>query len=448
MIHQNLYRYTKWLTTGAIIFLQTVLLFFIPRSDFIATFTIFLLLFALYFFVIKNENIFSFQVCIGLAILLRMLALLSVPALSDDYFRFIWDGKMTLLHINPFKYTPQEYVQSHTATPYLQQLYKNMNSPEYHTVYPPVMQFIFTAAAFAGGNNDRIALIVMKLFIAAAELGSTRILYLLVKKNNMPVRNILWYILNPLIITELTGNVHFEGVLIFFFLLFLYYMQQEKIFFAAIFFALAVCTKIIPLMLVPLIMRWVGLKKSLIFSLVSAAIVILLFIPFIDENLIHGMSKSLRLFFHLFEFNASVFYFTRWVGYFFVDYDIIEEAAPVLAVISFIVILIISFWPSKKIFFIEKCLWIFSVYFLFSTMVHPWYIAIIIALAAISRFRFPLVFSLLILLSYYPYSMQEYNEDNSLWITAIEYSFLFIFAAWEFFKLKKRRIYFDERSLF
>ena len=247
-------------------------------------------------------------------------------------------------------------------------------------------------------------------------------------------------VLNPLIIIELTGNCHFEAVLIFFMLLFFYFILDKKILYAAIFFALAVSTKLIPLMLLPLVLRHLRLRNFIKFAGISLAAGVLLFLPLLNIQLVMGMKDSLRLFFHLFEFNASVFYFIRWVGYFYVDYDIIEEVAPVLGIISFFTILLISWWPSKKYSFIEKSLWVFSIYFLFSTTVHPWYSAILILLAAISRFRFPIVFSSLILLSYYPYSMKEYNEDDNLWLVAIEYGLLLIFMLYEIWILKKRPI--------
>ena len=439
MQEQATYNYERWMVATIISVLLIVLLYFIPRSNFIATYGIFITFFGLYYFVVKRVRLFSFRFCIGLGITLRLIALFSIPALSDDYFRFIWDGKMTLLHVNPFQYSPAEYLHLHGTSPYLQHLYDKMNSPEYHTIYPPVMQFIFVIAAFIGHNNDWVAVIVMKLFILAAEVGTMRILFLLSKQHGFDPRNALWYILNPLIIVELSGNAHFEGILLFFFALFLYFLNNKKIVAAALFWMLAVCTKLIPLMLAPLILRYLGLKRSLLFGSVSIVAAALLFFPFFNWHLVKDINESFKLFYHVFEFNASVFYFIRWIGYFNVDYDIIEEVAPILGVITMLGIFLISFWPSKKYSFIEKSLWIFSVYFLFSTLVHPWYSSILILLAAISRFRFPVIFSLLILLSYYPYSMKEYNEDNSLWMVAIEYMLLFAFIAWEAFYLKKRK---------
>jgi hypothetical protein len=49
---------------------------------------------------------------IGAALLFRLLLLFAVPALSDDFYRFLWDGRLSLEGINPFLYTPRQLIQS------------------------------------------------------------------------------------------------------------------------------------------------------------------------------------------------------------------------------------------------------------------------------------------------------------------------------------------------
>ena len=42
--------------------------------------------------------------------LMRLLLLFSFPALSDDIYRFIWDGRLLLNLTDPYKQLPSEYV--------------------------------------------------------------------------------------------------------------------------------------------------------------------------------------------------------------------------------------------------------------------------------------------------------------------------------------------------
>ena len=432
--------FIKWSISSITVITLGILLYLVPRNSFTVTFSLFAIIFSAYTFIVKREDIFSFRFCITLAIILRVLALFSLPALSDDYFRFIWDGKMSLQHVNPFQYTPREFLETAGTSPYLKHLYASMNSQKYHTIYPPILQYIFAIAAYLGNGNDWMSVLIMKIFILASEIVTMRILYLLIKQYGVSTRQSLWYILNPLIIIELTGNVHFEAILIFFFVLFLHFLNSKKLAFSAIFWMLSICTKMIPLMLAPLILRYLKLRKSVIFGVLALVTGSLLFIPFLNSHLLNDMGASLRLFFHLFEFNASVLYVIRWIGYFYVDYDIIEQAAPILGLITFICVLFISFWPSKRISLIDKSLWVFSIYFLLSSMVHPWYVAILVVLSSLTRYSYPIAFSFLIMLSYYPYSMKVFNEETGLWWIMLEYGSLFIYITWELLYLQRRKI--------
>ena len=117
----------------------------------------------------------------------------------------------------------------------------------------------------------------------------------------MDIRNILWYVLNPLIIVELMGNVHFEGIMICFLVAFLYYLFIGKYKGAAIFWTLAIGTKIIPLILAPVLVRKMGIKKFAYWGTISAIILFLLFIPFVNVHLISDYKASIKLFYHLFE---------------------------------------------------------------------------------------------------------------------------------------------------
>lgn len=424
----------KWLVIFLMIIIQTALLYIIPRSNFILTYGSFLILFALYFYIIKSVNRFSFSLCIGLAVFLRVLAVFSLPELSDDYFRFIWDGKMIVDHINPFQFTPQEFLALHHADTYMNYLYTNMNSQEYHSVYPPVLQYIFCLAVFLFPQNAYGSAIIMKLFILIAECVSIRVLFLYALKKNLPERNILWYVLNPMIIVELTGNVHFEALMLCFLILSFYLLEKKKLLLPAIFWALAIATKMIPLMLGPLILRYLGFKKFILYGIVSVSCLLLVFVPFYNSHLFADIDSSLKLFYHLFEFNGSIFYFIRWIGYRTVHYDVIEETASLLGIISLLLILMISWWPSRSFSLFNKSLWILLVYFLFATMVHPWYISSLLLVSVFSKYKFAFLFSLLILLSYYPYSLKVYNESN--WIILVEYGLLFCFIIFEYSKRK------------
>ena len=72
-----------------------------------------------------------------------------------------------------------------------------------------------------------------------------------------------------------------------------------------------------------------------------------------------------------------------------------------------------------------------SFYFLLSTTVHPWYVATPLLLCLFTNYRFPVVWSALIVLSYSAYGVDGFDEDPIL--IAVEYAVVIGFALWELF---------------
>ncbi|GAC1590468.1 MAG: hypothetical protein NVS3B19_11010 [Ginsengibacter sp.] len=290
----------KYFAIIVIVFLYFLLLYSITRTNFLGTFLVFLILFALCFLVVSKKNIFTWNTCLALALLVRLIAVFSTPALSDDYYRFIWDGEMFIRHISPFAFTPDEYIKLHPDS-YLKMLHDNMNSVQYYSVYPAVLQYLFAVAAKISHANTNVAIMVMKFFILCAELGTGVILYKYCRFKQIDVRNIFWYILNPLVIVELTGNCHFEAFLILGLVGTFYFLEKNKLWLAALFWAIAICSKLLPLMLTPLFLVYLGFKRFFIFGTFASIAIVIMFVPFIDRSLLN-IQDSVSKFYDLFEF--------------------------------------------------------------------------------------------------------------------------------------------------
>ncbi len=421
---------TQYLATAIFSTCLALLLYCVPRSNFIFTCLLFAILFACYYFFVKKPALFSLKYCIMLAIVFRLIAVFCLPHLSDDYFRFIWDGKVFLNHTSPFAYTPGQYIAIHNDAEF-NFLYKNLitESQEAFTAYPAVLQYIFGAAVFCFPKSIFGAVVIMKLFLFIAECFTIYGLYIFCKFKKLPVRNILWYALNPLIIAELTGNVHFEALLICFLVFCFYFLHKNNLWLTAFFWALAINTKLLPLMLAPLLLMYTGLWRFTKMALVACIVLVLTSIPFINTSLLAHLSDSVGKYYSLFEFNGSFYYLAARTAELFTDEDYTQWIATVLGFISFACILFISFFNFKKDAFLNKALFIFYVYFLCAAMVHPWYVSTIVMLSVFSRYKFAVVFSMLIPLSYFPYWLPEYNEN--MYIILAEYSLLFAFTFYE-----------------
>ncbi len=413
-----------------------------PRSLSIQLFGLVALLFGGYVYIYKYYNsIPSFKVWLSIAILFRLIFIFNTPNLSDDYPRFIWDGELIVHGESPFSYTPIQYdsiCEGNAVIPNQKKLLLEMNSPDYFSIYPPVLQTIFSMSSLVSGGNIKMTIILMKLIMLTSEIASVLFLFAILKFLNQPKERWLLYAFNPLIIIELVGNLHFEGVMIPFLLGSVYYILKNKLTHSALFMALAVESKLLPLMFLPLIITKLGFKKGIRYTTIVGGLTLLMFIPFINLDLIDNFSKSLDLYFQRFEFNASIYYILRWLGYQTKGHNMIHILGVLSSLVSLGIILYISFKKVKsEITFTHRMLLIFSTYFFFATIVHPWYVSGLVAIAAIGHYRYPMLWSGLIFLSYYTYKDSSYTEN--LFLVALEYSLIFGVLFWELFSIKKQK---------
>jgi hypothetical protein len=106
---------------------------------FITLWGLFTIGFAAYAWLVFNKEPIIIKYGLILAIVGRLSGFFTDPLLSDDYYRYIWDGMVMHMGINPMAFTPS-YLMSHPdlgiADPHL---YTLLNSKDYHAVYPPVL---------------------------------------------------------------------------------------------------------------------------------------------------------------------------------------------------------------------------------------------------------------------------------------------------------------------
>lgn len=402
--------------------------------------SIYVLLFTIFYFLIKN-NKENTNFLTAIAFLFRAIFILSIPNLSQDFYRFIWDGRLILQGINPYLYTPESYIsQAQYPVAQAQELYNGMRqlNASHFTNYPPINQLCFIIAGVFAGKSIVGSAMVLRLLIIAADFG---ILYYgkkLLKQLKLPTHNIFWYILNPFIIIELTGNLHFEGVMIFFLIWSLYLLHVGKWKWAAVVFALSIATKLVPLMFLPLFFWWFlkeqttkNFIKLITFYTIVLVTIVLLFAPFFSSQFIDNYAKTVGLWFSNFEFNASIYYIARAIGYWFRGYNEIAVIGKILPIITILFILYLSFLKKNTSLqkLITAMLFSFTIYLFLSTTVHPWYIATILMLSIFTNYKFPLVWSFIIIISYLAYA----NADNTenLWVIALEYLVVFGVFIWE-----------------
>ena len=395
---------------------------------------------------------------LGAALALRLLWLPATPALSDDFYRFRWDGLLVSHGHSPFAETPRQLLRTpppdSAALPLaeLRRLLPRLNSPDYFSVYPPVCQALYGAAARVFPTSQTGFLVVVRLALLLADAGAAALLLWLLPRAGWPARRALAYLLHPLVVVETAGNVHMEGVVVSLLLLTGALLARRRLRLAAGALALAVATKLLPLLALPLLARHLsqpGQRPLRRFGLALAGSLALLFLP-LWAGLLAGhvgqaaqvghVGRSLDLYFQRFEFNASVFYGLRALGFWLTGYDQVGRLGPLLGLGAAGLTGGLAGRAGRAgrpplTALPQWLLLTLSGYFALATVVHPWYLVPLVALSCFSSLRYAWAWAGLAVLSYAAYRTPAYAESGPL--LALEYGTVLVCAAADFYQRRR-----------
>jgi len=405
------------------------------RNDFVKLLVLFTALFFLCFKLVQFEK-WNFKFLLVFGILFRLIFLMAEPNLSQDFFRFIWDGELVSNFINPYLQVPNTLIeQSDLVIANAHELHNGMGnlSARHFSNYPPLNQLIFALAALLGGKTILGSAIVMRTSIILADIG---ILYFgrkLLKNINQSPHLIFWYFLNPLVIIELTGNLHFEGVMLFFFVWALYLLSIHKWQWAAVVYACSISVKLVPLIFLPLFLKHFKFKKVVGFYALVGLTSLLLFVPFYSSEFVNNYSKTIGLWFSNFEFNAGLWNAIKHIGIQLdaKPWELIKTYGKITPAATIVAVLLFTFLRKneKLSILISSMLWVLTLYYFMSATVHPWYVIFLVVLTAFTKYRYAFIWSAAIVLSYYAYSLADFKEN--MWLLAIEYIAVFSFLIYE-----------------
>jgi len=189
-------------------------------------------------------------IAVAFAIVFRLSILFAPPYLSDDIYRYVWDGRVQAAGINPYRYIP--------AAPELAQLrdetiYPRINRKDWaHTIYPPVAQVVFFL-------TTRISESVtwMKATMLLFELVTFWAVVQLLTLLGRPRQLLLLYAWHPLVVWEFAGSGHVDAMAIAFIALAFLAWQRKSNLGVGVALACATLVKLFPIVLVPaMLKRW------------------------------------------------------------------------------------------------------------------------------------------------------------------------------------------------
>jgi hypothetical protein len=138
---------------------------------------------------------------------MRAVVVTAPPAMSDDIYRYVWDGRVQAAAINPYRYVPADPALAGLRDA---AIYPNINRKDYaRTIYPPGAQAIFWAVTRL---SERI--VAMKLAMVGFEAVTVLLLVALLRRAGLPPARVLIYALHPLPAWEFAGSGHVDAAMI------------------------------------------------------------------------------------------------------------------------------------------------------------------------------------------------------------------------------------------
>jgi hypothetical protein len=309
------------------------------------------------------------------AIALRLVFLPLTPELSDEVYRYLWDGHVQLSGVNPYLHAPADpaLAEFHTG---LHGLIDNQDAP---TIYPPFAQMAFLVIALAGG-----AVLQAKLLWLGFDLATGWLLGRVARITGRSRRlTQLLYLWSPLLVVEVAWSGHLEPLGLFGIVLLILLARAPHAAGAA--GALSALTRLAPLAALPPLARRLGPRFLLGFGVV-----------FVGGYLPYAGAGT-KLFTGL----------GSWAGHGrFMEgpFSLLESAlpgpmAPRYAAAALVLGVVV--WTTLKRFRPERALfWVLGAGMLLTPTLHPWYVLWMLPLAALRVSRPWLLFTGLAFLGY------------------------------------------------
>lgn len=294
---------------------------------------------------------------------LRVVVVGSQAVWSDDIYRYLFDAKLFLNGISPYHLTPAELVglvKSQIIG--LEFLVSKMNSPSYYSVYPLLLQCFFSLGTLFGLvlGNSFLGVQVLLLTLEVLNLFLIRKLYPNSKNSSY------WlYFGNPIVILEGVSQMHPEVLLVTGFLcLFLARSTNSR------FFSFFLLTQLkFNTFLFTLGLRWNQGRWRLLFPIIIVSLIIWKLTVFSD--FLSQSSAGIGLFFHSFRFAGILEPIFYSILYAF-------EGEYLSGFVSFLSLGLLLLLNKRFHFFFSLTLSnrffiLYSLFLLFSPVVHPWY---------------------------------------------------------------------------
>jgi hypothetical protein len=357
-----------------------------------------------------SGSTFYLSTIIFCACCFRFILWPSTPTLSDDIYRYVWEGNIFAAGLNPFTYAPADQALQTFRDA---EIFPSINHKELATIYPPVSLFIFMLCAHVSAT-----VAAMKLTFILFDLLTIGTLLLILRALYIAPVNVIIYAWNPLVIMEFAGSGHLDSAGIFFLMLALYLFIAGKRAGSTVCLTLSFLVKFLPGMFIPFMLGKRKARQLLIFVLLAG----ICYVPFLGAG--DKLLSSLTQYSQRWVFNASLFDL----------FMLIFKSGTVARIFTAVIFISIYLWlflrfqqhreERNKLSIISMVFMLLGSTFLLTPVLYPWYVCWIIPLLAIVPSRAWLMLSGSVFLSYLVWKgyVDAGIWKENVWVKIVEYA--------------------------
>ncbi len=373
--------------------------------------------------VVRRPNLASGRALwavLGAALAYRLMLLPAAPTLSDDLFRYVWEGRVVLAGQSPYRLPPNAPslipLRDQTIWPFI-------NNRDVPSPYPPLAQLGGVLAAALWPHSPY----GMKLVSTLADVGVIAAVLALLRATETPAGHVLVYAWHPSTAVEFAHSGHNDSLMLLPMTLALALAAGGRRWTPALLVGLAALAKVSPLLLLPLLPRKLGLVPALL----AGGVFALGWVPFLVLG--GGQLGSITAYLGSWKDNDSIHAVLHaLLG--------AELAKPVSLALLLAGVAGVALHPALR----DRPLWwqayaVLALAIASASTVHTWYLTwllpmLAVVLAATGRLPFLgppaalgwLVFSGLATLPYLTYDTFEWR----LWISFAQYVPLYACLLW------------------
>ncbi len=310
------------------------------------------------------------------AIAARVALLPVTPSLSDDVYRYLWEGRVAARGGDPYRHAP---LAAELAALQDARIFPRINHPELATIYPPL-----SVAGFALVTRLSPTVWAMKVWIVLHDLALVALLLAWMQRRGRSPAAATAYAWCPLAVVEFAGSGHNDPTALVWLVAALMAAERRPSL-SALALAAGALTKLAPLAAAPfLVARWPWRARLLGGTLLASGLG-----WFWVET--RGSDSGLTAYWRTWRNNELVFhYLAQWTG------NLAGARALASALVAVLVAALL--WRGREAAVATRAT--LRAGLLVSPVAHPWYFAWPVALEPIAPTPAWLLLSLTSVLSY------------------------------------------------